>query len=160
MTNWRQRLQDILAPLPTEEGGVLIVIATAGVPPAVAMLSSGDVFVDQDTVRVGVVHTSSIVGRLGGAFTLLVPAGSAGIRVEVVNATVAQSGDLALVEGRLGALRPTTEPPWIAEQRFHPSHVGADAIPVHIEYWSAVREWLSGRRSNAPSPPSEINADR
>lgn len=159
MPDWRDRLGEILAPLPTEEGGVLVVMATSGVPPAMAMLSSGDVLVEQDVVRVGVVGTSSVVARLGGAFSLLVSAESAGIRVEVLDASATRSGDLAMIEGRLNEVRPTTEPPWLTEQRFRPSHPAAAAIPAHLLYWSAVREWLSGRRAEAPSPPSQINVD-
>src|SRR5690606_16715666 len=59
---------EAIAPLPDVDGGLAIVIATASSPPAVAMLSTGDVAVVGTTVRVGLIAGSSVGRRLGGAF--------------------------------------------------------------------------------------------
>lgn len=156
--DWNVRLQEILGPLPTEDGGIAIVLATAGTPPAMAMLSSGDVLVSDDRVRVGVYGSSSTVSRLGGSFSLLVPARTTALRVEVVQATATDAGDLALLEGRLHELRPTSEAPWITEMRFRPTSSSAPGVSEHVRYWTAVRNWLSGsgpvpRPPRMPNPP-------
>ncbi len=115
-----------LARLPTTRGGDVIVLATAGSPPAVAMLSTGDVWIDGLWVRVAVHATGSAVSRLGGAFSLLFPARDHALRVEVVPAESRVSGDLAVLEGPIVAVRPTSEPPWVIDLVFRPE--GATAI--------------------------------
>jgi hypothetical protein len=143
-----------LAPLPEAEGGVAVVLATSGVPPAVALLSSGDVDVSATTVRAVTYGGSSTATRLGTAFTLLVPAAEVAYRVEVDGATSRPAGSLALIEGRLAAIRPTAEPPWILDLRFRrqPSTTTDDAERF-VAYWSAVRAWLaSGAEGDPPEP--------
>lgn len=152
--DWNARLQEILEPLPTENGGIAIVLATAGTPPAMAMLSSGDVLVSDGWVRVGVYGSSSTVSRLGGSFTLLVPARTAALRVEAVEASATPAGELALLEGRLHDVRPTREPPWITEMRFRASSPSAPGVPGHLRYWTAVRDWLSGSGPTPTPPPT------
>lgn len=153
-TEWRTRLVEVLDPLPTPEGGITVVMATAGRPPAMAMLSSGDVHVSGDRVRVGVFGSSSTASRLDGAFSLLVPAGTVALRVEVVDAEATRHGDMALIEGQLHDVRPTSEPPWVGEMRFRPANVRAAAIPEHLSYWGDVRAWLAGERDEPPMPPA------
>jgi len=140
-----------LAPLPTSAGGIVVVLATAGPPPAIAMLSSGDVHLDGETVRVAVHAGSSAGGRLGGAFTLLVPDGGRALRVEAVEATARVIGELALLEGRLARIRPTAEPPWTFDLSFHPeSLAGVDRF---VAYWAGVREWLADPDRDPPTAP-------
>ena len=115
-----------LAPLPEAEGGIAVVLATSGVPPAVALLSSGDVDVSATAVRAVTYGGSSAATRLGTAFTLLVPAGEVAYRVEVDGATSRPAGRLALIEGRLAAIRPTAEPPWMLDLRFRRAAGGDD----------------------------------
>ena len=145
----QDRLQDALEPLPTREGGITVVLATAGVPPALAMLSSGDVLVADGSVRAGVWASSSVVSRLGGAFSLLVPAGDVALRVEAVDAQAVVSGDVARIGGRLSDVRPTAEPPWTAYLRFGPGDPSDDRIDSHLSYWASVRSWL---RDEGPPP--------
>lgn len=147
---WHDRLQRALQPLPTRQGGITVLLATSGTPPALAMLSSGDVLVDGDVVRAGLWATSSAISRLGGAFSLLVPAGEVALRVEAVDANATVAGDVAMIEGRLADVRPTAEPPWVASLRFTPSDPSDGRIGTHLKYWSAVRAWLSG-----DGPPPE-----
>jgi hypothetical protein len=66
-------VREALAVAPTETGGIAIVLATSGTPPAMAMLSTGDVFYHATTVSVGVHVSSSTVERLSVSFTLLIP---------------------------------------------------------------------------------------
>lgn len=155
-SDWQQSLEDVLDPLPTAHGGVAVVLATAGRPPALAVLSSGDILISRDSVRVGVLGTSSTVSRLGGSFSLLVPARTVALRVEAVDATATKSGRLAMIEGRLDDVRETSEPPWLLSMTFGPSDVHAPAIPGHLRYWRSVRAWLRGDQEAAPEPPAEV----
>lgn len=149
---WLPRVRDVLAPLPTEAGGIAVVLATAGVPPALALLSSGDVLISEEEVHVGVFGSSAVVTRLGDAFSLLVPAGEVLLRLEVAEARVTTEGELAHIQGPLSDIRPTSEPPWVTELAFRPHHVGAAAVPTHVTYWAGVRAWLAGDAS-PPTPP-------
>lgn len=143
-----------LDPLPGVDGGVAVVLATSGVPPAIALLSSGDVDVDGTTVRAVTYGASSAANRLGGAFTLVVAAGEVTYRVEATQATVRHAGNLALLEGTLGEVRPTAEPPWLLELAFR-RDPAADPQRAEgfVAYWSAVRRWLrSGAAGDPPEP--------
>ncbi|MGH9167394.1 MAG: hypothetical protein ACRD02_06130 [Acidimicrobiia bacterium] len=148
----RARLDEALEPLPTAEGGIVVVLATAGPPPALAMLSSGDVYVEGDTVRVATYQGSSASNRLGGSFSLLVPAGEEALRVEVEDAGSRPAGKLALIEGRIREIRPTAEPPWVMELRFRPAGEGA-GVEGFLSYWRAVRSWLATGATGEPSVP-------
>ncbi|MGH8874670.1 MAG: hypothetical protein ACRDVM_05385, partial [Acidimicrobiia bacterium] len=139
-------------PLPTAEGGIVVVLATAGPPPALAMLSSGDVAVDGDRVRVATYGGSSAAARLGGSFSLLVPGKDLALRVEVVEAHSRPAGKLAIIEGRIEAIRPTAEPPWTMELRFRPNP--AARVDGFLSYWQAVRTWLASGADGEPPPPS------
>ena len=148
-------LAEILADLPTESGGAAIVLATSGMPPAMALLSIGDVFLTAgDRVRCCVYGTSLVVSRLGGAFTLLVPDGTRMLRVEAIDARASVHGDVALVEGTLSGVRPTAEPPWTTSMAFSPEQADDPRIDGFLEYWRAARSWLEDPSSMPPDPPS------
>src|SRR5215216_1028254 len=70
-------------PLPTTAGGSAIVVATAGPPPAVNLLSTGDISVADDTVRIAVFANNSLVAHLGGSCTILVPTDGYAVRVSL-----------------------------------------------------------------------------
>ncbi len=144
------RLEEILEPLPPAEGGIVVVLATAGPPPALAMLSSGDVTVHGDRVRLATYGGSSAATRLGGSFSLLVPDEDRALRVEVVDAHSRPAGKLAVIEGRIEAIRPTAEPPWIMELRFRPTP--AAQVDGFLSYWQAVRTWLASGEGEPPPP--------
>jgi hypothetical protein len=143
-----------LAAPPGADGGIAVVLATSGVPPAMALLSSGDVDVSATAVRAVTYGGSSAARRLGTAFTLLVPAGEVAYRVEADGATARAAGRLALVEGRLAAIRPTAEPPWVLDLRFRPQPAAqVEDAERFVAYWSAVRSWLaSGAEGDPPQP--------
>ena len=145
-----QRLYAAVSELPDASGGLAIVMATAGTPPAIAVLSTGDVFLAGSQARVGVHGTSSVVGRLGDSFSLLIPLDDVAVRVEVVDATAAVHGDLALIAGTVSEFRPTAEPPWVMTMRFHAQDGDAAKIGAHLAYWTGVRSWLAG---DTPGPP-------
>lgn len=147
-----ERLAAALDPLPDASGGSAIVFATAGTPPALALLSTGDVLIVEDVVRVGLWATSSAVTRLGGAFSLLVPTGDVALRVEVGDARAQGHGHVAMIEGRLDEIRPTAEPPWIPVMRFETEDRTDPRVPGHLEYWAAVRRWLAGEAD----PPQAV----
>lgn len=149
----RERVENALAQLPTESGGMAIALATAGSPPAIALLSSGDVYVSGEIARVGIYGSSSAVSRLGGAFTLLVPLGDIAVRVEAVSATATEAPPLAMIEGRIAAVRPTAEPPWTLEMGFTPEPANHPSIPDFLNYWSQVKAWLAGEQSSPPQIP-------
>lgn len=148
----RMRLVRALEPLPTAAGGVAIVMATAGVPPAMALLSTGDVRVDDDRVSVVTYRGSSVSQRLGGSFTLMVPASDVALRVEVVDAVVRSEGNVELVEGRLVGIRPTAEPPWLLEMSFRPERSDNPSIAGFVDYWALVRAWLERGGTGTPPP--------
>ncbi len=61
----RDAFATAVAPLPTATGGIAIVLATAGPPPAITPLSTGDIVVDGRTVRLALFAENSAVSRLG-----------------------------------------------------------------------------------------------
>jgi hypothetical protein len=150
--SWTERLSSALDPLPDASGGSTIVLATAGTPPALALLSTGDVLIVGSIVRVGLWATSSAATRLGGAFSLLVPAGDVALRVGVGDARAQRHGYVAMIEGRLGDIRPTAEPPWVPVMRFVPDDPSDPRVATHLDYWVAVRHWLAGQ-GTPPDPP-------
>jgi hypothetical protein len=147
----RRALTAALEPLPDLDGGIAIVLATAGPPPALALLSAGDVRVGGNTVRVVTYRGSSAARRLGGSFALLVPAGERAFRVETTEATVRLSGNVELIEGRLVGIHPTAEPPWLLDLSFRPAS-GADEAEVvpFLRYWGDVRSWLENGAEGSP----------
>lgn len=153
MTDLVARVQEALARLPSATGGDAIVLATSGPPPAMALLSTGDVHIVDGEVLVGIHASSSAVSRLGGSFTLLIPLGEIAARIEVASASASTHGPLALLSGEIASIRPTTEPPWVLEMRFRPEHSGHPAIPQHLRYWVGVRDWLAGGSPHPPAPP-------
>lgn len=146
-------VRQALEPLPDRDGGIAVTISTASVPPAVAMLSSGDVLVGATSVRIGIHSSSSVVHRLGGAFTLLVPLGDRAARVECVEAVATVDGPVALVEGTITGIRPTAEPPWTLELRFGSTESDPARLDAYVDYWRQIRSWLAGSRSGPPVPP-------
>jgi len=146
-------VQAALEPLPTADGGIAIVLATAGTPPAIAVLSSGDVRLVGSTVRVVLHGDSSAGARLGGAFSLLVPDTGRALRVEAVDATVRAVGAVQLIEGRLAGIRPTAEPPWTLAMTFGPVQAGSGDVGRFVSYWQGVREWLAEPEQEPPPLP-------
>lgn len=147
-----ERLAAALAPLPTLDGGAVLVLATSGEPPAVAVLSTGDVALLNGELWIAVHRGSSAVERLGGACTVLVPAGDEALRVEVAPATSSRAAHLAVIRGPIVEIRPTAEPPWAVHMAFHAAPV-ASAEPF-VSFWSEVRAWLqAGAPGDGPAPP-------
>jgi len=144
---------EALSQEPTEEGGIALVLATASSPPAIAVLSTGDVHLEGDRVKIGIHASSSAVSRLGGAFSLVVPLNRAVARVEAASATATPAGDLALIEGTIVSIRPTSEPPWVMDLSFRPMTESDSRVPLYLEYWRSVRSWLSGDSPDPPRPP-------
>lgn len=144
-----------IAPLPTIEGGSMLVLATAGVPPAIAVLSTGDVAVVEGELRIAVHGGSSAATRLGGACTLLVPAGDEAYRVEAEPAEARRAGELTVIRGHIVSVRPTAEPPWVMRASFHRQSPEDDAAASYVAFWSSVREWLvAGAEGDGPSVPA------
>lgn len=144
--------REALQPLPTEEGGIIVILATAGSPPAIAMLSSGDVLVTDDRVRAALYSGTAAERRLGDAFTLLVPTRDRAVRLEVTEASARISDRHVILEGRLSGARPTAEPPWGIDMRFFP--VGDHGVTEFISYWNGTRRWLEdGATGESPSSP-------
>lgn len=128
----------------------MIVLATSGMPPALAVLSTGDVWLDRGTVLVALHSGSAAAERLGGAFSVLVPTTTRALRLEVVEATAHGRGSLVVLNGRLSEIRPTGEPPWLLEMRFAaPDQTEVDAF---VRYWHAVRGWLQAGAVDAAPP--------
>jgi hypothetical protein len=147
----RSALKTALEPLPGLHGGTAVVLATAGTPPALALLSTGDVHVEGDTVRVVTYRGSSAARRLGGSFSLLVPAGETAFRVEAIEAAARSKGTVELIEGRLAGVRPTAEPPWLLDMSFRPAPGADEAAALRfIDYWTDVRSWLEGGATGSP----------
>lgn len=154
MTNeLMERVEEALRIPPTESGGMAVVMATAGSPPAMALLSSGDVHVSDGIARVGVDGSSSLVSRLGGAFSLLVPLGANAVRLEVGSATSVEAPPLARIEGKIDSIRPTSEPPWVLEIEFVPESPNHPDIPKFLDYWTQVKAWLVGEHPDPPQIP-------
>lgn len=147
------RVVEALAQLPQRSGGLAIVLATSGSPPAMALLSTGDVHIAEGVARVGIHGSSSTVERLGGAFTLMIPLADSAARVEVTDARTTRFPPLAMIEGSVESVRPTSEPPWVLEMRFSPQPVDHSAIPLYLDYWRQVKGWLAGEISSPPSIP-------
>jgi hypothetical protein len=149
----RDSLLAALGPLPTRAGGTAIVLATAGPPPAVTLLSTGDVVVDGDTVRIALFADNSAAARLGGTCTLLVPTDRGALRISLQPAFVREAGQLSVIEGNIVSLRPSYEPPWSLRLEFSPvAEQGRDAF---VEYWAQVRSWLErGAPGEGPQPPA------
>jgi hypothetical protein len=145
-------LLDALRPLPTAHGGKVLVLATGGEPPAMAMLSTGDVWLTEGRMMIAVHATSSVGRRLGAGCTLLVPGASVAYRIEMGSLSSRSAGALILVEGDVTGVRPTAEPPWCMELRFY---VDANQDPVpFVDFWREVRAWLvGGAVGDAPAPP-------
>jgi hypothetical protein len=148
-----EALRTAVEPLPTSTGGIAIVLATVGPPPAISLLSSGDVALDGDMLRLAVYAGSSTVARLGGSCTLLVPSGGGALRVELLRADARPAGPLAVIEGRISSVRPSHEPPWSLRLDFLP--IKSQGRDTFLEYWRQVRAWLmEGARGDGPAAPS------
>lgn len=149
----RDALLAAVAPLPSTAGGTAIVLATAGPPPAMTLLSSGDISVDGDTVRLAVFADNSVVDNLGGSCTLLVPTDGGALRVSLQPAVARQAGQLAVIEGDIVSMRPSSEPPWSLRLGFEPA--AEQGRETFVEYWRQVRSWLEeGAPGDGPQPPN------
>jgi hypothetical protein len=143
-----------LATLPDETGGIAIVLATSGTPPAMALLSTGDVHLDGAEIRIGIHASSSAVARLGGSFTLLVPLGLTSVRIEADDPRVTVADPLARITGNVVSMKPTAEPPWTLEMRFRAQPPDDASIPRYVSYWRDVKSWLSSDRGEPPRLPN------
>ena len=152
-TDLTREARAVLDTLPSASGGVAVALATSSTPPAMAMLSTGDVLWREDELRIGIHASSSVVSRLGAGLTLLVPLGERACRIEAVEATADVQGPLALVRGRVTDVRPTAEPPWLLEMGFRPVPPDHPRVETYVRYWADVRAWLEGVSSRPPAPP-------
>ena len=149
----RGALLTAVAPLPTTDGGIAIVLATAGPPPAIVPLSTGDIVVDGDMVRLALFADTSAVRRLGGSCTILVPTEQGPLRVSLQPAVAREAGPLAVIEGNIVSLRPSAEPPWALRLDFRPT--ADEGREAFVEYWTRVRSWLErGALDKTPQPPA------
>ncbi|MCA1730068.1 MAG: hypothetical protein LC751_11895 [Actinobacteria bacterium] len=152
----RVKLQDALITaldhLPTAAGGASIILATAGPPPTITPLSTGDVAVDGDKIRLAIFAGNSAVEHLGGSCTLLVPTHQGPLRVALQPAVAREAGPLAVIEGDVVSMRPSHEPPWSLRLDFLPA--GEEGREAFVEYWRRVRSWLEqGAPGEGPQPP-------
>lgn len=148
-----QRLAVLLATLPDETGGLAVIAAIDSSPPAMAMLSTGHVVLDGDTVKLVTEARSSIATAT--------PRTSASIliadEVTVLRASIAPLitdvyEHLAVLSGRLISIRPSVEMPWSLQLSFVPS--GRARREPFLDYWHAVRTWvLDGCRGSPPPHP-------
>jgi hypothetical protein len=157
-TELRDAFLAAVAPLPTTNGGIAIVLATAGPPPAIVPLSTGDIAVEGDMVRLALFADSSAVRRLGGSCTILVPTEKGALRVYLQPAVARKTGPLAVIEGNIVAVRPSAEPPWSLRLDFRPT--AEEGREAFVEYWTRVRSWLERRAlDEAPQPPATPQAE-
>lgn len=153
-------LRAALAVEPTAAGGPAIALASAGPPPAFALLATGAVALGQDlTLRIALQRGASAAAHLGGSCSLLVADDRGGaLRVAVAPARVRDAGPIALIEGPVASIRPSHEPPWSLVLRFDvDAGAGAAAAP-HLVYWRAVAAWLTaGASGDGPPLPQRAS---
>ena len=127
-------------------------LATAGPPPAFALLSTASVRLSVDVVRIAVQSHSSVVRQLGGSCSLLVPTADRALRMTVEAVSSRDAGAITLLTGTVTAIVPTIELPWRLELSFRPSELpGREAF---LAYWDDTRTWLeNGARGPGPTPP-------
>lgn len=143
-----------LAPLPTLDGGAMLVLATGDGPPAIAVLSTGDVALVGSELRVAVHAGSSASTRLAGSCSLLVPDRDEAYRVEVSPASTRKSRELTVISGPIVSIRPTAEPPWVMRATFHAAGETGDEAAGYVSFWAEVRAWLeSGAEGDGPPLP-------
>lgn len=118
-----------------------------------ALLSTGDVWIDGDSVAVVTYRNSSVSQRLGESFTLLVPATDVAFRVEAVDATSRSIGLVELIEAQLGAIHRTAEQPWLLDISFRPDPPDDPAVAAFVAYWADIRTWLQGGAAGEPPHP-------
>lgn len=148
----RAALVAAVEPLPAPTGGIVLVLSTAGPPPAVALLSAGSVLVSEASISVAVVRGSSVVSRLGGAAVLLVPHDGGALRAEIGNASARRAGPLDVIEGSILNIRPSAELPWLLAMNFTPKDPAS--AEHYISHWRNVRQWLAGgAHGDGPLPP-------
>lgn len=145
-------LRAALAARPDQHGGDVLVLATEGPPPALALVTSFGVALTESGVRVGVQGQGAAANRLGGSFALLVPRRTSALRVEVAPARSRMAGPMAVLEGPITAIRPTAELPWELNMAFTPNDPAR--TPAMLEHWAEVHEWLeSGAEGAGPALP-------
>lgn len=127
-------------------------LATAGPPPALALLSTASVRLVGDEVQIAVQSQSSVVRQLGGSCSLLVPGGARALRMTVDRVSSRNAGAVTLLFGTVTAIVPTIELPWRLEMSFQPSEQpGGERF---LAYWDATRSWLAGgAQGTGPTPP-------
>jgi hypothetical protein len=141
-----------VAPLPTTDGGIAIVLASAGPPPAITPLSTGDIVADGDIVRLALFADNSAVRQLGGSCTILVPTEQGPLRVSLQPAVAREAVPLAVIEGHIVSMRLSHEPPWSLRLDFLPAE--EEGREAFVEYWMRVRSWLEqGAQGEGPQPP-------
>jgi len=151
VTDIRLEVERALATLPTSAGGIALLLAIAGDPPPVVLLSAGDVVLDGASVRIALYAASSAARVVGDSATLLVPVNDGAVRIEIGD--IRRRGDdrFAVIEGVIGAFRPTAEPPWRPRLVFEAAGPGTESFVAH---WGALRAWLaSGATGESPPLP-------
>lgn len=148
----RTALAAAVEPLPTEEGGIALVLCTVGPPPAIALLSTGSVWLEDDWIRIGVMAGSSAVTRLGERAVLVVPWRGTVLRALVAPATWRPAGPVSVIEGPIASIEPSKELPWVLQMNFVPS--GSPGSKEFLAYWKQLRDWLNtGGTDEGPDPP-------
>lgn len=127
-------------------------LATAGPPPTITPLSTGDIAITGDTVWLALFANNSAVKWLGGSCTILVPTEQGPLRVSLQPAVAHEAGPLAVIEGDIVSLRFSAEPPWSLRLDFKP--VAEEGREAYVRYWTEVRAWLEqGAPGEGPDLP-------
>ena len=152
-------LRRVLDEAPSAGGGRAIIVATGSAPPALALVSTNSAAVDgHGAVRLAVQAESSAARRLGGSATLLVPDDAGAMRVYVPEATARLAGAVAVIEGSIGSIDRTAEPPWALRLEFERRDGDpAGRAEQDLRYWASLRSWLA---AGAPEGPPPLPAPR
>jgi hypothetical protein len=129
-----------------------VVLATAGPPPAFALLSTASVRLSGELALIAVQSRSSVVRQLGGSCSLLIPHGDRALRMTLEDVSSQDAGAVTLLSGTISAIVPTIELPWRLELSFRPSELPGREL--FLAYWDKTRRWLQdGARGPGPRPP-------
>lgn len=146
-------LAEALCPLPTEAGGAALVLVAGGTRPSSVLLSSGNVHLEGERLRVAIRTGSSVLDGLDGELLLLVPSAGSALRALVEPTWIRAAGTHAVLEGRVLSVRTSVELPWALALAFVPS--GADGADAYLAFWRSLRSWLAaGAVGDAPAPPA------
>jgi hypothetical protein len=153
MTDARRRFAAAIEPLPNLSGGKIVVVMAGGPPAAATLLSTGNLALDGNTLRVALHASGSITRSIAGDCLVLVDDRDCALRALVSPIQVRQAGPLEVVAGPIAEIRPTCEPPWKMLLRFDREDE-RDAAIAHVAFWASLRSWLeAGARGQPPDPP-------